>query len=181
MREHSVYSGIVMKLAELLAFLLSVGLAAQAQQEMKVEVSTFHYPTLAASARIRGDVIFEVSGTERKLVSGHPLLAPAAGENLATWALPLLDDGKYVIVYHFELLSEGGVKHENVLVGNRIERFFKRLVGAPTEKVTTTCYPANDPTPDPRSHYTIAKEVNLRIEVFVGKVPRCLNTETSHL
>ena len=88
-----------------LAILLCSCFAVQAQQnpEIKVNVENFRYPVLALSARIQGDVSFEIAASEQILVSAHPLLVQAAEKNIATWGLPRLEDGKYMIQYHFAI------------------------------------------------------------------------------
>ncbi len=45
----------------------------------------FKYPELARSARVGGTVKFVVTSGGIQLLSGHPLLAPAAKSNLEKW------------------------------------------------------------------------------------------------
>src|SRR5580704_14931887 len=145
--------------AALLGGLVLCGCGAWAQQEaptIVVNVEGFRYPPIARSARVQGDVIFEVSALGLRLVAGSSILSKAAEANLATWTLPPLEAGKYFVSYHFELL-EDGVKHKTVPIGSKFERFFRRLVGLPTEKVVNTCYPSN-PTADPPPRHTLAKD-----------------------
>jgi len=169
-----------MQLTKLMACQLLPSLVLIAQHEnrnLKVNVEAFQYPPLAASAHIEGDVRFEVSLSGQRPVSGHPLLKLAAQSNLGTWNLPPLEDGKYVVDYHFRIL-EPVKKQETVLIGDKLDRFFLRLVGAPTKKVINSCY--YDRALAPRTRYTVVKDGSgYSINVFVADHERCLNTETS--
>jgi hypothetical protein len=163
--------------------LLLCGLGALAQQDapkVVVNVEGFRYPPIAASARIEGDVVVEISASGQRLIaSAHPILEDGATRNLATWAVPPVESGKYIVTYHFELL-EGGGEAKTVPIGSKFGRFFRRLIGAPTEKVVNTCYPSGDPTADPPARYTLVKYGDVKIDVFVGTLPRCWTPEASH-
>jgi hypothetical protein len=141
----------------LLGYLLLCGLGGWAQQEapkISVNVEGFRYPVIARSARIQGDVVFEVSASGTKLLTAaHLILTEAARKNLETWTLPPLEAGRYLVTYHFELLGDE-VARKTVRIGSKFERFFRRLVGAPTQRVVNTCYPSNYPTADPLPRYT---------------------------
>jgi hypothetical protein len=164
--------------------LLLFGLGAWAQQEapkIDVNVEGFRYPPIAATARIQGDVIFQVFSADVDLVTGNPILARAAQTNLQTWDLPPFN-GNYLVRYHFELDKEGGAHTKTVPIGNKFGRFFRHLVGAPTQKaVKNYCYGSNDPAPDPPPRYAVVSEGDVKIDVFVGAVARCLNTEASQV
>jgi hypothetical protein len=111
---------------ERLAFLMLCGLGAWAQQEdpkITVNVEDFRYPPIARSARIQGDVTFEVSASGVKLVDGNRILATAAQANLETWTLPPPQHGTYPVLYRFKLSGDRGREP-----GNEIHRFFLRLV-----------------------------------------------------
>jgi hypothetical protein len=169
-----------MKLAMFLCFYLVVS-AQTENARIRVDVEKFRYPRLAEMARIRGDVIFEVSATGKKmLTSSHALLMQAAEPNLATWNLPPLDGGKYVVTYHFDESEQPATRPEIVPIGNTFERFFLRLRRAPTKKVVERCY--YDPASNPATVYTLRKEGgDYIIDVFVMGRPACLNTQTSEL
>jgi hypothetical protein len=142
-------------------------LAARAQEspEFKVNVNEFRYPRLPQSARIQGDVVFEGSASDLKLISGHPLLVPAARVNLAGWRLPPLNQDKYKIIYHFFLL-DAPVRRETVLIGNTFDRFFLRLFRARTERVVEwRC--KGDPGMGPASNYLLSRQEETIIDVFV--------------
>ncbi len=165
--------------------LLLCGLGAWAQQreapKIVVNVEGFRYPRIASQARIAGDVPFEISSSGQKLVTAaSPLLAEPARRNLETWTLPPLDSGKYLVRYHFEFL-EDGVKQKTVPIGSKFGRFFRRLVGAPTEKVVNTCYRADDPTAYPAPRYTVVTDGDVKIDVFTGTFANCINTEASQI
>lgn len=104
---------------------LAVGLAAFGQtmpQHIPPDKAAKHlvkkapptYPQMAAAARIQGNVILEVSIDEsgaasvRHLVSGHPMLAPAAIESVNRWKYqPFEVDGKPVAVVTLVMVTFG--------------------------------------------------------------------------
>lgn len=73
---------------------------------ISVSVDGFRYPRIAAIANLQGDVVFVVSGAERRLVSSNALLSQAAEKNLGTWTLPPLDRGHYEVRYRFRFLEK---------------------------------------------------------------------------
>lgn len=152
----------------------------QEEPKIVVNVEGFRYPPIARSARIEGDVIFEVSASGLRLVAGSSILSKAAEANLATWTLPPLEAGKYFVSYHFELL-EDGVKHKTVPIGSKFGRFFRHLVGAPTEKVVNTCYQVGDPAAYPAPRFTVMTADDVKIDLFTGTFANCINTETSQV
>jgi len=151
-----------------LAIFLCWCLAAAAQQDspqIKVNLENFRYPTLAASARIQGDVVFAVSANEQEQLTGHPLLVAVALANLKTWTLPPLPTGRYLVVYHFSLI-ETGTQYKDVPIGDKLDRFFLRLFRSPTSRMEGYCY--SDPSPPPMPRYTARRDSNdTLINVFV--------------
>jgi hypothetical protein len=142
-----------------------------------VNVEGFRYPLIARSARIQGDVTFEVSATDVKLVDGNPILAAAAQTNLGTWILPPAG-GTYMVSYHFSLSGEPGIKPLTVLIGNRFDRFFLRLFRALTERVVEVC----DNASDTRVQQAVTREGgDYAIDVFVADKSPCVNISYSHL
>src|SRR5580704_15509069 len=89
--------------------ILAFGLWAFAQGEepkLVVNLDGFRYPPIARQARIQGDVVFRVTQNGRELVfSANPLLRPAAENNLNMWPLPPIEEGTYIITYHFVILN----------------------------------------------------------------------------
>jgi TonB family protein len=92
-----------------IVFLGSVALGQTVPMRIPPEVAAKHfiqapqpqYPQLAEMARIQGNVILEIGIDEaggvtvRRLISGHPMLAPAAIEAVKRWRYePPLADGK---------------------------------------------------------------------------------------
>jgi hypothetical protein len=102
----------MVRCVKLLGGLLLCGVGASAQQEapkVEVNVEGFRYPPIAASARLQGDVLFEVSASGPKVVTAaHPVLTEAARKK--TWTLPPLEGAKYLVRYHFVILSEAGYR-----------------------------------------------------------------------
>jgi len=158
---------------------LAVAFGAFAQSEeprLVVNLDGLRYPPIARQARIRGDVAFEVSALGRKLMSESSLLlSRPAQENLATWTLPPLETGRYLISYHFDFVEEGGMRQVTVPIGNKFERIFRRLFRAPTTRIVSRCYDGRDADPPPR--YTAVQDGDVKIDVFVGSVAGCLQTE----
>lgn len=156
-----------------LGYLLLCGLGAWAQQEapkIVVNVEGFRYPPIARSAIIQGDVLFEVSDSGPRLVSGHPILAPAAQKNLETWTLPRLERGRYLISYHFVLLRES--KRVAVPIGDMLDRLFLRVFHAPTERVYTV--EACDTETKTAMRQTISNAGDdFVIDVFATSKPAC--------
>jgi len=79
-----------------------------------------NYPQLAEAAHIQGNVIIEISIDEsgsasaRRLVSGHPLLAPSAIENIGRWKYQPFDvNGKPAPVITLAMVNFGnpGASH----------------------------------------------------------------------
>jgi hypothetical protein len=167
-----------MRLTRLMVGLLLLGSVVFAQQEkpeLRVNLDNLRYPPLAASAAIQGDVAIEVSGTGQKLVNGHPLLAQAARSNLEAWTLPPLEDGKYEIKYSFKIIAS--MKQETVLSGDKLGRFFLRLVGAPTKKVVSSCYYDPALLGSPPRFIVLKEGSDYLIKVFVTEPGHCLMTE----
>jgi hypothetical protein len=165
-----------------IVWVLGFGLCAFAQSEeskIVVNLDGFRYPPIAGTARIQGDVLVEVSASGQKLTSDSSrLLAEPAARNVATWTLPPLGAGKYLIAFHFKILEQVGVKRETVPIGNKFERFLRHLVGAKTTIVVNRCYQLDDPPP----HFEVASDGHdVRIEVFAETPSRCINTEASQV
>src|SRR5882724_1367988 len=113
-------------LAGVLAVVFLAPLAPFAQEGSglapKVEAVTF--PHLARQARIQGDIKLRYSPDGIILISGHPLLAPAAIANLKE--LGKVSDAEIEVTYHFGLVMETEVQATKTAVkrGNRFERLF---------------------------------------------------------
>jgi TonB family protein len=82
------------------------------------------YPPLAQAARIQGNVILEIGIDEtgaasvRRLVSGHPMLAPAAVRDVNGWTYqPFEVDGKPTRVLTFVSVWFGGSANNGAASG----------------------------------------------------------------
>jgi hypothetical protein len=163
--------------AALLGGLVLCGCGAWSQQEdpkIVVNVEGFRYPQLARSAIIQGDVLFEVSASGPRLVSGHPILVPAAQRNLETWTLPLLDTRRYLVSYHFVLLRES--RRVAVPIGDKLDRLFLRVFHAPTENVHTVEVCDFEAATSMRQ--TIVKDGDdFVIDVFATSRPACASAD----
>ena len=85
-----------------------------------VKKASATYPPLAEAARIQGTIILEVSIDEsgaasvRRLVTGHPMLAPAAIESANRWKYqPFEVDGKPATVVTLVVVTFGNARGEN--------------------------------------------------------------------
>lgn len=111
--------GFELRRLTLLAFLLLLALSAVAQTTDPTLKSwgEIKYPPLARQARIQGKVQLEFwvnhdgDVVSVNVVSGHPMLAPAAAENVKTWKFSTaknapLDDRRYEMIFDFELSTD---------------------------------------------------------------------------
>ena len=97
----------------LLVGLLFLAAAPQPELRSPVHVESLRYPALARQARIGSDVTIlgdidsdgRVSGWPI-LLTGHPLLAQTAIENLRTWRFQPGPKGQVKITYHFVIEGE---------------------------------------------------------------------------
>jgi len=85
-----------------------------------VKKASVTYPPLAEAARIQGNIILEVridesgAASVRRLVTGHPLLAPAAIESANHWRYqPFEVDGKPATVVTLVMVTFGSPGKEN--------------------------------------------------------------------
>jgi hypothetical protein len=118
-------------IAGLLFFACGAFVSAQpAGLTIAVSPESLPYPLLANLANIQGDVGFEVSAAETRLVTGSPILVPAARKNLDEWILPPLEYGRYLVRFHFNLTGE--MTQVTVPIVSKRRRFFLRLIGAAT-------------------------------------------------
>jgi TonB family protein len=99
-----------------LAFSLFV-VAQQRSEPVLKSFDTPRYPPLARQARIQGEVRLEFFVNHNgdvvavNLLSGHPMLAPAATETVKTWKFQFpknspLDDQRYETVFEFDIATE---------------------------------------------------------------------------
>ena len=159
--------------------LLLFAAGAWAQQEepkISVNLEGFRYPPIARWARIQGDVVFQVRTPDVDLVIGQLFLTSTAQANLQTWDLSPFA-GSYVVRYHF-ILTDPGTKRQMEPIGNKFDRFFLRLFGAPTKNVIEVC---NDPlASDTRITQAVHREGDdYLIDIFVNDKWRCPETEVS--
>jgi hypothetical protein len=75
-----------------------------------IDAAVPFYPPLARVASVQGVVIVEVTTQGRtfgsiKLISGHPLLSPAAIANLRTWVLAGRLPASFRIAYRYKIAA----------------------------------------------------------------------------
>ena len=86
---------------------VSLGVFAQGEgPKVVVNLDGFRYPPIATGASIQGEVLVEGSATDRRVISGSPILASAALKNLETWTFPPSDNITYLARYHFALVGK---------------------------------------------------------------------------
>ncbi len=105
------------------------------------DLAGFKYPPLPRQARIAGTVRLKVSAgaTEIAVESGHPLLIPAAKENLAKWRFDPPPTESIVVEYVFRLTDEIRVVTRRVPRGDAFDRFFLRIFHQPTFRDVQEC------------------------------------------
>ena len=100
------------------------------------------YPPLPRQAKIQGTVKLSVAVKEGKatvrVISGHPLLAPASSSALEKWPFDGVTDGDYRVNYVYELTAPD---YEVVYRkrGDAIDRFFLRLFHHSTTTENKVC------------------------------------------
>ena len=144
---------------------------------MRAKVATVHYPPLAESARIQGDVRLEVNSGVVTLVSGHLLLAPLAIDNAKTLG-SIPGQTKVDITYHFVIVDTTTSVPTSTTVkrGNALERAILRVLGVKTEKVVHSyrCEEGVAPASDIKTEGAV-------IEIWVYGRTLCLRTDTATL
>jgi hypothetical protein len=93
--------------------------------------------------------------------------------NLDTWTLPDLDKGHLQVWYHFSLGGEPGTRPETAPVGNKFDRFFLRIVQAPTKRVVQVCDDSRDPT-ETEVRQGPSEDGGYEVRVFVASRTPCL-------
>lgn len=151
---------------------------AQTEGGLRAKVATVHYPPLAESARIQGDVRLEVDSGVVTLVSGPPLLAPRAMDNAKRLG-SIEGQTKLDVTYHFVLVETGvhGVPTlTTVKRANAFERTIFRVFGFKTEKVVRSSRCEEDVAPASDIKVDVAV-----IEIWVYGRTLCVQTETATL
>src|SRR6266516_3521199 len=115
-------------LAGVLAVVFLVPLATFAQEVsgLAAKVEVVRFPPLARQARIQGDIRLRSGPDGITLVTGHPLLARVALDNLKE--LGKVSDAEIEAVYHFVLVNETEIRVTRTVVkkGNRLTRLILR-------------------------------------------------------
>ena len=130
------------------------------------------------SALVAGDVLFEVSGSEHRLVEGIPFQAAVAQKSLEGWSPPPFRGGKYLVWYHLRL-SKPGTRQETLLIGDRVDRFFLRIFHARTQRVVEVC--DDQPMRTEVSQTTGRIGNDYVIEVFLTTTLHCPTISYSNL
>jgi len=153
-------------------------LTLSAAELVQPNLEGFRYPLLARSARIGGTVQFLVKADSVQLLSGHPLLVPAARSNLEKWAVPYASQPPLSVTYVFRIT--GDIRIETVEVdrpiGNAFDRFFLHLSGRPvTRRIKEqVCVGPKD---SPAAYKNVTKDGFPSIEIDIESGGSCLNTD----
>jgi hypothetical protein len=150
---------------------------AQREGDLRAKVATVHYPPLAESARLQGDVRLEVNSGVVTLISGHPLLAPLAVDNAKTLG-SIQGQTKVDLTYHFVIVDTTTSVPTTTTVkrGNALERAILRVLGVKTEKVVHSY----------RCEEGVAPATDITTEGAAGEIwvygrTFCLQTDTATL
>ena len=149
-----------MKLA-IIACVLSSGFAALAQDNAEIvsKVDAVRYPPLSRQARVQGDVRLHSGPKGVEVISGHPLLVPAATQSLQ-------DLGKLSanvdVIYHFVLIDGTRITSRVEKKGDAFDRLILRALGLKTERIIRE--PVCGDTDTPKNRIDLTKSP---LEVWV--------------
>ena len=109
----------ILRIALLLAFTSSC--AAQSVHErppIVIAAAVPFYPPLARQTRIEGKVLMKITTDGRRvvsaeIVSGHPLLAEAAKQNVRTWEFEKHEPTAFSTTFEYRVLAESVCEREN--------------------------------------------------------------------
>jgi hypothetical protein len=119
-----------MRLA-IIAGIFSIGSAALAQENAEIvsKVEAVIYPVLGRLTRTEGDVRLDLGPKGIEVISGHPLLVPAATQSFK-------DLGETDAVYHFNLVDPTiRITSKTVQRGDAFDRLFLRALRIKTDKI----------------------------------------------
>jgi hypothetical protein len=123
---------MILKLSMLVSCTL---LTMTAQELVQPNLVGFRYPALARAARIQGTVQFVVKSEGVQLLSGHPMLAAAARNNLEQWAVPNHTNTPLSVTYVFRLREPARqIVEVDEPIGNGFDRFFLRIFRRPVTR-----------------------------------------------
>ena len=163
------------------AFMLTVVLISGAfaetpEAELQSSIAAVRYAPLATMARVQGSVYLKLNAGKVTLLSGHPLLAPAAVDSVKAIALirPQVDLN---MTYHFVLVEPLWVPTRvTVNRGNALERAVLRLFRRETTKVVTTGY-CQTAVPPPNE----LKISGATTEIWIFGAVHCLEVDSAQL
>ena len=127
-------------------------------------------------ARIQGSVRFSinpVNGTAT-LVSGHPLLAPAAKLNLSKWRFAPPFEEAIFVEYQFDVEGEPKIVKRRVPRGGAFDRFFQRMFRMRTYEEDDECVPSNE------SQVSMKTSAGNAILVSISTPKACVMVESSY-
>ncbi len=142
---------------------------------VKYDLTGLTYPRVGQLARVEGVVklalIPNETGQEVTLISGHPILAPQAKENLAKWRT-----NQPVSVNYIFKLTDPEIVKVRVPKGNAFDRLWLRMFRLATYTEQPRCQNSSTiSVSKPR----VAQQSPLIVEVEITGEVRCIQTETS--
>jgi hypothetical protein len=160
-----------------IACILLIAFAALAQDNAEIvsKVEAVKYAPLPRMARIQGDVRLHLGPKGVELISGHPLLVPAATQSLTD--LGNLSETEVDVIYHFGLVDPTvQIISKTVQRGDAFDRLILRALRIKAEK--TVREPECVETAAPKNRIDLTKNP---VEIWIyGSVP-CLTTQASYI
>jgi hypothetical protein len=155
-----------------------LALGAMAQDvpiEVKYDLRGLTYPRVGQLARVEGVVKLSLipneAGQEVTLISGHPILAPQAKENLAKWRT-----NQPVTVNYIFKLTDPEIVKVRVPKGNAFDRLWLRMFHLTTYTEQDRCQNSSTiGVSKPR----VVQQSPLIVEIEITAEVRCVQTETS--
>ena len=143
------------------------------EDELRSTIKAVPYASLAAQARIQGDVHLNLKSGVVTILSGHPLLAPLAVSSAK--ALGSIQGKTDVdMTYHFVLVDATTNVPVTVPRGNAFGRAVLRVFGRKTTRVVYRCQKGTPPAND-------LKIAGAVIEIWIFGTTRCATYDTATL
>ncbi len=145
---------------------------------LSAEVPDIIYPRLANQARVNGDVNLRMTEKGPQVLSGHPLLAPAAREHYRL----LKPSPGGLAAYHFEIVARPALELE-VKRGNAISRVLLWLARRKSVRleIRPTCDDSSLEDVVDRPHPTRIERKESLTQVWVSTYEACVSKQFAML
>jgi hypothetical protein len=162
------YSVVGIIPVKMLASILIVAVLAQDDARIVAKVEGVVFPPLLRMARIQGDVTLRAGPKGITLLSGHPLLARVAVDNLNDIVTPSEAESEFL--YHFVIGDTSTfITRTTVKKGNAMSRFILHALRMKTEKVVESAECV--PSPRPKNRIDLTKNP---VEIWIYGLGACL-------